>query len=94
MRINKTDGLKNLDNFNLRGADGICHDCDPHLCDDQGCEFYMDYNGVQIESAELLTPKYTNIVYSYLDLKAELITTKGKARRKIRRLLKGLNNEQ
>lgn len=76
MKINNENELKGLDDFNLRGADDICHNCDPHLCDDQECEFYMDFFGPQIENP--------HITY----LKLHLKTAKGKAKRKIRRQLK------
>lgn len=74
MKINNSNELKGLDDFNLRGAYSICDDCQPEKCDDQDCDFYLDFHGVQIDCE--------------ISLQEQLKQAKGKAKRKIRRQLK------
>ncbi|MFA7658788.1 MAG: hypothetical protein WCY19_05085 [Candidatus Gastranaerophilaceae bacterium] len=49
MRINNENGLKGLDDFNLRAADPVCSDCEPSKCDDKDCDVYLDFWGVQVQ---------------------------------------------
>ena len=37
--------LKKIDDFNLRGADSQCADCDPSKCDDRECDSHYDCCG-------------------------------------------------
>ena len=97
--------LKGLDDFNLRAADAYLSGCEPtpiepdsehhsadyncHNCDDSECDFWEDYNGVQIEN---------NIPVGYgiknkTSLQMELSITKGKAKRRIRRKLRKLGSK-
>lgn len=92
--------LKGLDDYNLRMADMYMTGCEPkqiepdsghhsgdyncNHCDDQDCNYWLDFNGVQIE--ETIPVGFG--VQNKTSLEIELSITKGKARRKIRRQLR------
>lgn len=93
--------LKGLDEYNLRLADAYYSGCEPkqiepdsehhsgdyncNNCEDQECEYWADYNGVQVENTD---DEYHYPIIFISRKEQELKQAKGKAKRKIRRQLK------